>query len=60
MLYTILMSEEVAESAGIGWMVWVVLAVFFVMVVLGWVVSSKGWLRNEEEPVQSHTEHAAH
>jgi hypothetical protein len=60
MLYSILLSEEVAESAGIGWMVWVALAVFFVMVCLGWLVSSKGWLKKEEEIVPHHDEHAAH
>jgi hypothetical protein len=61
MLYSILLSEEVAENAGIGWMVWVALGIFFVMVVLGWLASSKGWLRKEEEPVQTqHDEHAHH
>jgi hypothetical protein len=61
MLYSILLSEAVAEGGGIGWMVWVALAIFLVMVFLGWLVSSKGWLRKEEEPVQvHHDDHGQH
>jgi len=63
MLYSILLSEEVAESGGIGWLVWVALAIFFVMVFLGWLASSKGWLKKEEEPTQTQHDdhgHSAH
>lgn len=38
-----------AEEPGLGWLVWVVLAVFFLMVFLGWWAWSKGWLAQEEE-----------
>lgn len=37
------------ESTGLGWLVWVALALFVVMVFLGWLVWSKGWLKQEEE-----------
>ncbi len=46
---------------GIQWVLWAVLAVFFVMVILGWLVASKGWLKEEEESGhESHEEHAGH
>lgn len=41
--------EAGAEEGGLGWLVWVVLAVFLLMVFLGWLVVSKGWLKQEEE-----------
>lgn len=50
-----------AEETNLGWLVWVVLAIFAVMVFLGWLVASKGWLKQEEETVShdahAHTEH---
>ncbi len=61
-MYSIVLAEGGGES-GIGWMVWVALAVFLVMVFLGWWVSKKGWLKQEEEPVHDahgHEEYAAH
>ncbi len=42
--------QEGGNQGGIGWLVWVVLIIFLLMVVLGWWVSSKGWLKKEEEP----------
>jgi predicted flap endonuclease-1-like 5' DNA nuclease len=49
------------ESSGWGWLVWVVLALFVVMVFLGWLVWSKGWLKQEEENVSHDTHgHDAH
>jgi small subunit ribosomal protein S2 len=58
-MFAIRMLEEGGEAAGgIGWMVWIALGVFLLMVFLGWLVSSKGWLKKEEEPVHaSHDEH---
>jgi len=47
-------------EAGIQWVLWAVLAVFFVMVILGWLAASKGWLKEEEESGESHEEHAGH
>lgn len=49
---------EGGSEAGIGWMVWVALAIFFVMVFLGWLVASKGWLKKEEEPILAGHGHA--
>jgi len=40
---------EGAGDTGMGWLVWVVLIVFFLMVLLGWLVWSKGWLKQDEE-----------
>jgi predicted flap endonuclease-1-like 5' DNA nuclease len=51
--------QEGAHEGGLGWLVWVVLLVFLVMVFLGWLVSSKGWLKKEAEPVQHHDDHSA-
>lgn len=54
-MYSIGLFAEGGNEGGIGWMAWVALAVFLVMVFLGWWVSQKGWLKKEEEPV--HEEH---
>ncbi len=57
MLFSILLSEG-TEEPGIGWLVWVALAIFFIMVFLGWLAASKGWLKKEEEPAHGgHDEH---
>ncbi|MCX7753958.1 MAG: helix-hairpin-helix domain-containing protein [Anaerolineales bacterium] len=50
MVYSIGLFAEGGEG-GMGWLVWVGLAVFFLMVLLGWWVSQKGWLKPEEETV---------
>jgi predicted flap endonuclease-1-like 5' DNA nuclease len=55
MFVTRLFEEGAAEGSSLGWLVWVVLIIFLVMVILGWWVSSKGWLKKEEEP--KHEEH---
>jgi predicted flap endonuclease-1-like 5' DNA nuclease len=55
--------EEGGTEGGIGWMVWVVLVIFLLMVLLGWWVSNKGLLKKEAEPAHEehgHDEHAAH
>lgn len=61
-MYSIGLFAEGGNEGGIGWMAWVALAIFFVMVLLGWWVSKKGWLKKEEEPVHEEHghEHAAH
>jgi predicted flap endonuclease-1-like 5' DNA nuclease len=46
-----------AEETNLGWLVWVVLAIFAVMVFLGWLVASKGWLKQEEETVSHDAGH---
>lgn len=51
---------EGSQEGQIGWLVWVALAVFFVMVLLGWWVSQKGWLKREEEPAPAAHEHEEH
>jgi cytoskeletal protein RodZ len=59
-MFSMALSEGAAEG-GLGWLAWVVVAVFFVMVFLGWLASSRGWLKQPEEPAQEHhEEHAAH
>ena len=60
-MYSIRLLEEGGAQGGIGWLVWVALAIFFIMVILGWLASSKGWLKKEEEPqpvAHGHDEHA--
>ena len=52
--------EAGAEETGLGWLVWVALAVFLLMVFLGWLVVSKGWLKQEEELVVETHSHAGH
>ncbi len=59
-MFAIRLLEEGGETANsMGWLVWVALAVFFLMVFLGWLVASKGWLKKEEAPVAhgGHDEH---
>jgi predicted flap endonuclease-1-like 5' DNA nuclease len=45
-------------SQGGTWLIWVVLVVFFIMVLLGWWVSQKGWLKHEAEPAPVDHAHA--
>ena len=53
--------SEGGTDAGIGWLVWVVLLIFFVMVVLGWLAATKGWLKKEEESAhEAHGEEHGH
>lgn len=49
-------------DTGIVWVLWAVLAIFFVMTILGWLVASKGWLQEDQEEYEEHPEHdqAAH
>jgi hypothetical protein len=58
MLFSRLLEEGV-EHGGTeyAWLVWVALAIFVVMVFLGWLVSSKGWLKQEDETVGGHDDH---
>jgi predicted flap endonuclease-1-like 5' DNA nuclease len=60
-MYSIGLFAEGGSQGEIGWLVWVALAIFFLMVFLGWWVSQKGWLKQEEEPVHDdahgHEEH---
>ena len=58
-MFSMALSE--GTEAGIGWMVWVALAIFLiVMVFLGWLVSSKGWLKKEEETIHDAHGHDEH
>lgn len=59
-MYTIQILEEGGEQGGIGGYVWIALIVFFLMVFLGWLVASKGWLKKEEEPVNMDHGHDLH
>lgn len=57
-MYSMRILEEGGEQLGIGGYVWVALLIFFIMVFLGWLVASKGWLKKEEEV--SHQSHDSH
>lgn len=60
-MVSIVFFAEGGNEGGIGWMAWVALAIFFVMVLLGWWVWKKGWLKQEEEPVSdTHGHEPAH
>lgn len=54
MLFSTLAAETEGYGGEYAWLVWVALAVFVLMVFLGWWVSSKGWLKPEEEFVGGH------
>jgi hypothetical protein len=56
MLAIAFLSQEAGEGS-IDWMVWVALLIFAAMVALGWLVSSRGWLKKEEEPVYGEPGH---
>lgn len=47
------MLEESNTSSGAAGYVWVALIIFVLMVFLGWLVSSRGWLKKDDEPMQS-------
>lgn len=59
-MFAIRLLEAGAEESGLGWLVWVALAVFLLMVFLGWLVWSKGWLKQEEEVAHDSHSHAEH
>lgn len=59
-MYSIGLFAEGGSESGIGWLVWVVLAIFFLMVFLGWWVNQKGWLKQEEEPIHDAHGHEEH
>ena len=52
-MHTIRFLEEGGAQGGIGVYVWVALIIFFLMVFLGWLVASKGWLKKEDEPISA-------
>lgn len=54
-MYLTRILEEGSAQTGTGWLVWVALVIFFLMVFLGWWASNKGLLNKEEEP--QHVEH---
>lgn len=47
-MYAIRLLEEGGDLGGVGGYVWVALALFFVMVFIGWLASSNGWLTKAE------------
>lgn len=55
-MHTLALFSEGAAAPGIGWVVWLVLVLFFLMVIIGWLAAKNGWVRQEPEPV--HEEHA--
>jgi predicted flap endonuclease-1-like 5' DNA nuclease len=60
MLLSLRILEEGGSEVGLGNFVWLALAVFFLMVFLGWLASSKGWLKKEEEVVSTSQDHDSH
>jgi predicted flap endonuclease-1-like 5' DNA nuclease len=56
-MYAVHLLQEGGTQSGISWLVWVVLIVFLLMVFLGWLVASKGWLKKEEEPKRDENGH---
>lgn len=57
-MYSVRLLEEGTQGLGI-WIVLGVLAVFTVMVLLGWLASTKGWLKKEAEPIHADESHHA-
>jgi predicted flap endonuclease-1-like 5' DNA nuclease len=55
-MYTVHLLQEGGTQGGMSALVWVILIVFLLMVFLGWLVTSKGWLKKEAEP--KHDEHS--
>lgn len=56
-MYMIRALEEGGTEVGAGRYVWVALGIFFMMVILGWLASSKGWLKKEETAASSEHDH---
>jgi predicted flap endonuclease-1-like 5' DNA nuclease len=54
------MLQEGETQGGVGVYVWVFLGLFFVMVFLGWLAASRGWLKKEAEPTQAEHAHDLH
>lgn len=52
-MHALALFSEGATDAGLGWMVWVVLLLFFIMVIIGWLASKNGWIQPEAEPVHA-------
>lgn len=59
-MHAIRLFQEGGTQGGNGWLVWVVLIIFLLMVFLGWWVSTKGWLKKEQEPAHVEHDHEAH
>jgi cytoskeletal protein RodZ len=55
MLAMRLLEEGATTGPDVSWLIWVVLAVFVLMVFLGWWASKR--LPAEQEPIQVHEEH---
>lgn len=49
-MHTVHLLQEGGTQGGPGWLVWIVLIVFLLMVFLGWLAADKGWLKKEAEP----------
>jgi predicted flap endonuclease-1-like 5' DNA nuclease len=54
-MHTVRLLQEGGTQVDLGWLVWIVLIVFLLMVFLGWLAANKGWLKKEAEP--KHVEH---
>ena len=49
--------EEGAQEGGLNWFVWVFVLAILLVVFLGWLVTSKGWLKKEEDLVLPGDDH---
>ena len=46
-MYSIVLPDEIVDP-GIQGVLWTLLAIFFVMVILGWWIGAKNWFKEEE------------
>ncbi len=59
-MYSIYMLEEGGANVGVGMYVWAVIAVFFVLVGIGWAAKNKGWLKKAEVVLPKSQSHSSH
>ncbi len=56
-MHSILFFEEGSMQAGPGWMIWIALAIFLLMVSIGWLATSRGWVRKDEKLHNDSSDH---
>ncbi len=57
-MYSMFFLEE--TGVGIGLYVWVGLALFFCLVIIGWVATVKGWLKKSPSVIASPVQSKSH
>jgi hypothetical protein len=57
-------SIHLLQESGFGFeaITWTVLGIFFLMVILGWLVASRGWLKEDQDSMDDphREEHGGH